>query len=184
MRIGAVERFSVVEPPLSPPILAIRAPGARSGAHSHHAMHILVCVEEELRVRAGEGGRWLSAPGVVTAPNVTHSIDAAGREILLVFLDPESEAGAALRAIQSGPYLQWLKLQRAAAAISAGVPLGVAAQVAGFTDSAHMSRTFRRTLGVAPSQLRPPGLRVRFEIVRAARRVMVAATARRGRARS
>ncbi len=255
MRIGAVERFSVVEPPLWPPILAIRAPGARSAAHSHHAMHVLVCLEGELRVRAGEGGRWLPAPGVVTAPDVTHSIDAAGREILLVFRDPESEAGAALRAIQSGPwrlvdereraqliaagadpmaimreggvdwtrraasvlgaetsdrmraqvhprvrslirhlraaspgadtslatlaaavrlspgrlmhvftesiglplrpYLQWLKLQRAAAAISAGVPLGVAAQVAGFADSAHMSRTFRRTLGVPPSALRP-----------------------------
>ena len=254
MRIAAVERFSVVEPPLWPPILAVRAPGGRSGAHSHHAMHILVCLDGDLRVRAGESGRWLSTPGVVTAPDVLHSVDATGREVLLVFLDPESDAGAALRAVQPGPwrliddgeraqlvagadpraimreggvewsrraatvlgaqasapraqihprvrslirhlraappeadtslatlaaavrlspgrlmhvftesigvplrpYLQWLKLQRAAAVISAGLPLGVAAHVAGFADSAHMSRTFRRTLGVPPSALRPP----------------------------
>lgn len=255
MRIAAVERFSVIEPPLWPPILAVRAPGGRSAAHAHHAMHILVALDGELRVRAGEGGRWLSTPGVVTAPDVLHSIDATAREVLLVFLDPESDAGAALRAVQTGPwrlvddreraqlvaagadaraimreggiewsrraaavlgartsaprarvhprvrslirhlraaspgadtslatlaaavrlspgrlmhvftesigvplrpYLQWLKLQRAAAAISAGLPLGVAAQVAGFADSAHMSRTFRRTLGVPPSALRPP----------------------------
>jgi AraC-like DNA-binding protein len=256
VRIAAVERFSMIEPPLWPPILAVRAPGGRSGAHSHHAMHILVSMDGDLRVRAGEAGRWRSTPGVVTAPDVVHSIDATGREVLLVFLDPESDAGAALRAAQTGPwrfiddrarsqlvsagadpgaimreggvewsrraasvlgapastprvrvhprvrslirhlraappeadtslatlaaavrlspgrlmhvftesigvplrpYLQWLKLQRAAAAISAGVPLGVAAHVAGFADSAHMSRTFRRTLGVPPSSLRPPG---------------------------
>ncbi len=52
------------------------------------------------------------------------------------------------------PYLGWLRLQRAAAAIVGGVPLAEAAARAGFADSAHMSRTFRRMLGVAPSGLR------------------------------
>jgi AraC-like DNA-binding protein len=53
------------------------------------------------------------------------------------------------------PYLAWLKLQRAAAAIVSGVPLTDAAHAAGFADAAHMSRTFRRMFGVAPSALRP-----------------------------
>jgi AraC-like DNA-binding protein len=54
------------------------------------------------------------------------------------------------------PYLAWLRLQRAAAAIASGVPLAEAAARAGFADAAHMSRTFRRMLGVAPSSLRAP----------------------------
>jgi len=53
------------------------------------------------------------------------------------------------------PYLAWLKLQRAAGAIVAGMPLAEAAHAAGFSDSAHMSRTFRRMFGVKPSELRP-----------------------------
>lgn len=59
--------------------------------------------------------------------------------------------GIALR-----PYLVWLKLQRAAVAIVSGESLGSAAQSAGFSDSAHMSRTFRQMFGVTPSAMRPP----------------------------
>jgi AraC-like DNA-binding protein len=53
------------------------------------------------------------------------------------------------------PYLAWLRLQRAATAIVGGNSLGEAAHAAGFADAAHMSRTFKRMLGVAPSFLRP-----------------------------
>jgi AraC-like DNA-binding protein len=206
-------------------------------------MHFVLAVEGTLRARAG--GAWIEAAGVLTPPDLAHEIDARGREVLLVFLDPESEAGAALaprglRAIieeerarlvdtdplelvtsgvewcrravrllgaappaarrrvhprvrkvlrllsvdQAGsletlaaavdlspgrlmhvftasigiplrPYLAWLKLQRAAGAIVAGVSLAETAHAAGFADAAHMTRTFRRMFGVTPSQLRP-----------------------------
>jgi AraC-like DNA-binding protein len=53
------------------------------------------------------------------------------------------------------PYLAWLRVQRAATAIVNESSLGDAAHAAGFADAAHMSRTFRRMLGVAPSFLRP-----------------------------
>jgi AraC-like DNA-binding protein len=56
--------------------------------------------------------------------------------------------GIALR-----PYLLWLKLQRAAAAIAGGAPLAEAAVASGFADAAHMSRTFRRMFGMPPSAL-------------------------------
>lgn len=52
------------------------------------------------------------------------------------------------------PYLRWTRLQRAAGAIAAGAGLGEAALAAGFSDAAHMTRTFRRMFGVAPSRLR------------------------------
>jgi AraC-like DNA-binding protein len=51
------------------------------------------------------------------------------------------------------PYLLWLKLERAGAAIAGGASLSEAAQAAGFADAAHMSRTFRRMFGVTPRDL-------------------------------
>jgi AraC-like DNA-binding protein len=188
---------------------------------------------------------------VVTAPDVAHEIDPRGGEVLLVFIEPESDVGEALRptigkamreigekerlALDRGespmelmkeggvgwtrrvvevlggapmagrphvhprvrrllallreepddtslaalaervglspgrlmhtftesigvplrPYLAWLRLQRAAAAIAGGSPLSDAAVTAGFSDAAHMTRTFRRMLGMAPSMLQP-----------------------------
>lgn len=53
-------------------------------------------------------------------------------------------------------YLRWLRFQRAAAAIARGAALTDAAHEAGFHDAAHMTRTFKATYGLAPSQLRRP----------------------------
>ena len=53
------------------------------------------------------------------------------------------------------PYVAWLKLQRASAAIAGGISITEAALAAGFADSAHMTRSFRQMLGVTPSELRP-----------------------------
>ncbi len=236
-----------------PPALATRGPGSRSALHSHHSLHFVLSIDGELRVRTSPLGRWATAAGVLTAADVPHAIDSHGTEVLLVFLDPESEAGAMFRPLlqqpvravsaqeraalvrdvvprtilssgaeewvrnaagvlgvplaasqrpihprvrkllrtlhSSGideatslgalaasvglspsrlmhvftesigiplrPYLSWLRVQRAAIAIVNGSPLGEAAHTAGFSDAAHMSRTFKRMLGVAPSVLRP-----------------------------
>src|SRR5262249_42239695 len=53
------------------------------------------------------------------------------------------------------PYLAWLRVQRAACAILSGASFTESAHLAGFSDASHMSRTFRRSLGIAPSELRP-----------------------------
>lgn len=50
-------------------------------------------------------------------------------------------------------YLLWLRLSRAVASIASGSPITVAAHEAGFSDSAHLSRTFRRMFGIAPTAL-------------------------------
>jgi AraC-like DNA-binding protein len=236
-----------------PPVLATRGPGSRSDVHSHHALHFVLSLSSELRVRASPSGAWSTGAGVLTAPDAPHAIDSLGGEVLLVFLDPESDAGATFRPalerpirilssrersalvrdvvprtiLRSGaeawvrnaaralgvplpaspraihprvrrllqilrssgvddatslevlarhvglspsrlmhvftasigiplrPYLSWLRLQRAAIAIVNGAALGDAAHGAGFADAAHMTRTFRRMLGVPPSVLRP-----------------------------
>lgn len=51
-------------------------------------------------------------------------------------------------------YLLWLRLTRAVEMLAHGVALTRAAHEAGFADSAHFSRTFRRMFGIAPTNLR------------------------------
>ena len=55
-------------------------------------------------------------------------------------------------------YLAWLRLQRAASAIVGCAQLAEAELSAGFSDAAHMSRTFRAMLGMTPSSLREAAL--------------------------
>jgi AraC-like DNA-binding protein len=64
-------------------------------------MHIVAALEGTIRVDWGDGAR--TAAGVVTAPDVAHAIDGRGADVLLVFLDPESDAGAALLERIDGP---------------------------------------------------------------------------------
>jgi len=51
------------------------------------------------------------------------------------------------------PYLMWLRVQRAACALSAGYTVTEAAHVAGFSDAPHLARSLRRTLGTTPRHL-------------------------------
>lgn len=50
-------------------------------------------------------------------------------------------------------YLLWLRLVTAVESISRGQSLTTVAHAAGFADSAHLSRTFHRMFGIAPSAL-------------------------------
>jgi AraC-like DNA-binding protein len=56
--------------------------------------------------------------------------------------------GVALR-----PYILWLRLQRACCELMAGASVTAAAHSAGFSDAAHLTRTFRRMLGMTPTEL-------------------------------
>lgn len=47
----------------------------------------------------------------------------------------------------------WFRMMRAARVLQSGGDLSAAAHDAGFSDSAHFTRTFRRMFGFAPSQL-------------------------------
>ena len=51
------------------------------------------------------------------------------------------------------PYVLWLRLQRACCDLMAGVSVTAAAHSAGFSDAAHLTRTFRRMLGMTPTEL-------------------------------
>lgn len=83
-----------------PSRLAAQAPGDESAPHAHHAMHLLLARTGDLRVRVG--GDEHRAPGVLTAPDVKHAVEAADRVVVLAFWDPESVDGASLRATFRG----------------------------------------------------------------------------------
>lgn len=51
------------------------------------------------------------------------------------------------------PYILWLRMQRAAQCLGRGCSLTEAAHEAGFADASHLSRTFRRMFGLAPSDV-------------------------------
>lgn len=51
-------------------------------------------------------------------------------------------------------YVRWLRLQRAVRVLADGSTLTAAAHLAGFADSAHLTRTFIATFGVRPALLR------------------------------
>ena len=51
------------------------------------------------------------------------------------------------------PYILWLRLQRACCDLMAGASVTAAAHSTGFSDAAHLTRTFRRMLGVTPTDL-------------------------------
>ncbi len=57
------------------------------------------------------------------------------------------------------PYILWLRLQRASCDLMGGASVTAAAHSAGFSDAAHLTRTFRRMLGMTPTDL---GLRKRL----------------------
>jgi AraC-like DNA-binding protein len=50
-------------------------------------------------------------------------------------------------------YVVWLRIYEACSALAEGASLSGAAAHAGFADTAHFTRTFRRTFGLAPSQI-------------------------------
>lgn len=54
-------------------------------------------------------------------------------------------------------YLLWLRLERAVEMFARGASLTEAAHGAGFADSAHLSRTFRRMFGIVAASLRVSG---------------------------
>jgi AraC-like DNA-binding protein len=51
------------------------------------------------------------------------------------------------------PYILWLRLQRASYELMNGVTVTETAHIAGFSDAAHLTRTFRRMLGTTPMDL-------------------------------
>ncbi len=81
----------------------------------------------------------------VTLEAATKQIGLSPSRLRHLFVE---ETGLAFRT-----YVLWLRIQRALERYSLGASLTEAAHAAGFSDSAHLSRTFKRTFGVPAASL-------------------------------
>ncbi|HET9958794.1 MAG TPA: hypothetical protein VFQ61_30080, partial [Polyangiaceae bacterium] len=70
--------------------------------HAHHALHLIIARHGQLEIRGAGEEESRPASGLLTAPGAEHAVDARGAEVLIVFLDPESEAGISLRKLIPG----------------------------------------------------------------------------------
>lgn len=223
--------------------------GISNDLHRHYTASVSFSLEGDFRVRIEGIDDWLSFRGLLVAPNVEQQMDALSARMVILQIDPETEAydqiahwfgagpvqrisdelveelareaGAVLartpfdaydcwthiisrlsnpgfvrrridpriaqaiailkRDILTPPsaaelaravglsegrlihlftremglpmrrYLLWLRLRRVVFALAEGATMTEAAHVAGYADSAHMSRTFREMFGLPPS---------------------------------
>lgn len=66
-------------------------------SHAHHAIQIVIALDGCVAI-CGEDGRWHESRGIVVRPDAEHSFDCNGALGMMVFVDPESSAGAWLSA--------------------------------------------------------------------------------------
>lgn len=116
-------------------IAATLRPKAAAGAGQRHP-----AVERALAYVAGA-----LTDGDVRLPAVAAASRLSPGRLAHVFTDT---VGIPLR-----PYVLWLRLMAAARAVARGGTLTDAAHEAGFSDSAHLSRVFRRMFGISPSDI-------------------------------
>ena len=148
-------------------IVALDGPAAHDGATllraawaaSHECPRLVPAAREVARMLTGTG-----SPRVTTDPRVLGAIELirariAGRVALSEIARDLNLSPSRLRhlfAEQVGlpfrTYVLWQRLQRVLQRPE-GETLTEAALAAGFADAAHMTRTFRRMLGMAPSGL-------------------------------
>ena len=155
MQLPFVPAGLYVEP--WPPLLAVRGPGSLQAVHEHHSIHLVLAVEGALRLRTSRRGRWMTAAGALTPPDHPHAIDARGVDVLVIFFDPESDVGEALRPACKNTVRLISGAERAALVRAIEEPRRFAS-----VDAHAWSRRTAMTLGLSPEDSRRslhPGVR-------------------------
>jgi len=219
--------------------------------HLHHAIQICVALSGRIRLRTGPESAWKRAGGAIIRSDQRHQLRGSGREVVIAYLEPESDEARRLRAqrapiqaiepaaiaairaaawrarsgelgpeaatrllgeilvqlgvrperrpsledrirralfavradptrrwrvaemagvarlsarrfrelfapqvgLSSRQFLLWTRLDCAIRELAKGASLSEAALGAGFADAAHLTRTFRRMIGIPPSAI-------------------------------
>ncbi|WP_405182572.1 helix-turn-helix domain-containing protein [Nocardia sp. NBC_01377] len=144
---------------IRPGVLAFTGSIGQTERHSHHAVQVMTA-PTRLSV-ADHTGNQRCGSRIILPSNVSHRITAGAPKRVAAFLEPDSDAGRAAeqRAHALGwvdesaslrRYILWLRLSRAIAHTAAGHNLTESAHAAGFSDSAHLTRTCRAAFGMPP----------------------------------
>lgn len=79
-----------------PAALFVWGPGSWSDLHRHHCVQLVMGLQGTVRFREGRRQRWTSCGAVLVAADAWHEVDARSADVLIAFVDAESELGAAL----------------------------------------------------------------------------------------
>jgi AraC-like DNA-binding protein len=80
----------------SPAALFLWGPGSWSDRHRHHCVQLVMSLGGTVRFRQHEGQRWTTCGAVHVRPDAWHEVDARATDVLIAFVDAESELAAAL----------------------------------------------------------------------------------------
>jgi len=79
-----------------PAALFLWGPGSWTDLHRHHCVQLVMALRGTLRFRRSRGPRWTKCGAALVAPDAWHEVDARNADVLIAFVDAESELGAAL----------------------------------------------------------------------------------------
>ena len=81
-----------------PAALFLWGPGSWADLHKHHCVQLVMALSGTIRFRERQRQRWTRCDAVLVRPDARHEVDARGTNVMIAFVDPESELGAALSA--------------------------------------------------------------------------------------
>src|SRR5262245_28675925 len=79
-----------------PAAMIVWGPGFTSAPHRHHAVQLVMAMTGNLQIRRGPDDTWLECGAALIRPDAFHEVDARDTNVLIAFVDAESELGAAL----------------------------------------------------------------------------------------
>jgi AraC-like DNA-binding protein len=79
-----------------PAALFVWGPGSWSDRHRHHCVQLVFALRGTLRFRERARQHWTTCGAVLVRPDAWHEVDAHGTDVLIAFVDAESELGAAM----------------------------------------------------------------------------------------
>ena len=81
---------------LWPAAMIVWGPGYVSDTHRHHSVQLVMAIEGRLMIRRDSHDQWMECGAALVKADAAHQVDASSARVLLVFVDPESDLGAAL----------------------------------------------------------------------------------------
>jgi AraC-like DNA-binding protein len=79
-----------------PAALFLWGPGSWADLHRHHCVQLVMTLRGTLRFRGRQRQRWTTSQALLVRPDARHEVDARNTDVLIAFVDAESDLGAAL----------------------------------------------------------------------------------------
>jgi hypothetical protein len=125
-----------------PAALFLWGPGSWSDLHRHHCVQLVMALSGTLRFRQRQRQRWTTCGAVLVRPDAWHEVDARGTDVMIAFVDAESDLGAAFAARTESHVAPFLLGQsRSGVRIEADFPDGSSRRALGDSSPAPRAST-------------------------------------------